>query len=1082
MLPLSDHPIEESLKKRRDELSMQWNDDQIFDCAPKTAQLVLLYVDLENRLQNKVPSPGRSFFFRDQSDSDLLNLYIVDDQGLVKHTIKITSEGTLSYFDTIFNTPEDLLRAITLKRFVVHYRVIIPANSPLASVLRAQFDPNCVLYCPPEYPPLLVHIALANNDLATAAAIIEHPFIHASDNKSPGNSRLRHLLGTALSNAVTEDRNIFLKYLIQKYDLTNCEEYLFKPAIAQAIECKNQAALEYLFEKTNSKDLEKAFEAAFRAVVNAGEKAQFSWLLENIPPGITVKEFSKASFLKALLVRLGPDCFKMFVDKVAVDVPKEDLLNELLLVPIDPMNYLPCYEALFAGPQTDPTHNLTGASAPESLEAFPLEVKAKLLLQFINYGEGSDILWKDFLTQFFPMTEQTAILSSALLSGLKDPRNAARLIDAGAIPTAEHFDKLLRAYSSGSQRLEMFTLFLDAVPDLLQGKNSLASAAAFGQEAVKRVFDRFPELATQPDFMLALTAGIWKGAEAATDQVLYEVMSMQSKKDVSPDPEFPLNQESAHFALDESLLAIPLAHEISLNYLLDVLLRRKQVDKIALALKQRPECIFGFWHGCIFSGFEFFENPDWENLADETLSLVDEETIYTLIEQAIYYSHLQLAEVWLKLYLAKQFNQKAAFKWFEAALKVSNIEAVPLFVKYRLHLQLNDRNESFLELAVSYNAISFVSALLEHDPNRVAQSRDLSLSYAHAVQNQYLTICRLLEGAGCFEEIAKEYMALSVEEVEERLYKAVLNSSCKDVKLLCSRLLTVAKSDSRAEQISSLCKKIEEFIQNCGPLIVRFPSPQAQKEMHICYGRAYASYSLQQRTWGEVCGKYYDGLVEEYQQSAHSLFELLLKFTKLQAGLKAYNFWRMGSIHSLMTYFQGRYFSFWRITQKMFKRLVQNPAKYAGELCLTPDGYQVLYQLDETKNIPLSSLHICSPFAQGIFKGWMGHSEPAVTKELLPHLEVLFNEIQNYSIPSDEKGFPKELKRKIALLFWLGCHLVFTARGSSQYMLLLHRLLFDLHGFQTPSWDLNYVQPDCVAIMLPFSIFYEEYYDELFDV
>lgn len=1071
MLPLADHPIEESIKKRREKLAAQWDDDQVFDCTPKTAQLVLLYVDLENRLQEKVPAAGRSFFFWDPLDAALLHLYIVDDEGLAKHAIEITHDGTLRFFDTTFNAPQDLLKAITLKRYVVHYRVIIPANSPLASVLCCRFDSNCELYCPPEYPPLLVHIAIANNDLATAAAIFDHPFIHASDRKSPEDSRLHHLLKTTLSNAVTEDKKSFLEYLIQKYDLMDCKEYLFKPAIAQAVECKNQEALEYLFEKTAFKNLSMAFEAAFSAVVKVGEKSQFFWLLDKTLPEAPVKEFSKASFLKTLLIRLGPDCFKLFVSKVAVDVPKQDLVDEFIFLPMDPMSYLPCYMALPAFSENE-----------DALEVLPLEMKAKMLLQFINYREGSEISWNDFLGLFFPKSEQTSILSSALLLGLKDEKNAAILIDAGVIPTAEHFDQLLRAYGPGSQRLEIFKLFLDSVPDFTHGKKSLTIAAAFGQEAVKMVFDRFPELATQMDFILALTTGVWKGAEVATDQVLFEVMSMQGKKEDTQDPN-SLVKESVNFSLDENLLALPLAHGISLNYLLDILLPRKQVDKIALALKQKPECCYGFWHGCIFSGFEFFENPDWEKLAAESLCFLEEPAFQTLIEQAFYYSHLQLAEVWLKVYLSMQFNRTAAFKWFEAALNVSNAEAVPLFVKYDLHLLLDEKNETFLYMAVANNAISFVSVLLKLDPNVSATPQISALSYAHAVQNQYLTICRLLRGDACFEEIAQEYTALPADEIEERLYQAVLNSSCKDVERLCTHLLALPAGDSsKTEQLSVICKKIEQFIQNCGSLIVRFPSPQAQNEMHICYGRAYARYSLQQRTWGEECGKYYEQLVYEYQHTAHTLFELLMKFTKLQASLKAYNFWRMGSNHSLMTYFHGRYFSFWRIAQKMFKRLLKDPLKYTSELCCTLEGYQVLYQLDGSTQILLSNLHIRSPFVQGAFKGWMGHSEPGVTKSLLPHLEKLFNEIQNFSIPPDEKGFPEELKRKIALLFWLGCHLVFTTRGSSQYMLLLHRLLFDLHGFQTPPWDLNFVQPDCVAIMLPFSVFYEEYYDALFDV
>ncbi len=182
-----------------------------------------------------------------------------------------------------------------------------------------------------------------------------------------------------------------------------------------------------------------------------------------------------------------------------------------------------------------------------------------------------------------------------------------------------------------------------------------------------------------------------------------------------------------------------------------------------------------------------------------------------------------------------------------------------------------------------------------------------------------------------------------------------------------------------------------------------------------------------------------------------------------------------------MTYFHGRYFSFWHLSQKMYKALIKDPSKYLDELKCIEEGYQVLYRLDTSTVVPLSALHIRKPFIRKKFKAQMSHTDAKEVKLLLPHLDLLFREIQNFALPLDAKTPPQELKHKIALLFWLGCHLVFTSRGSSQYMLMLHRLLYDLHGFQAPPWGLKFSQPDCVAIMLPFSVFYDEYYDALFD-
>lgn len=1087
MLSLSDHQVEDSLRRRREGLAALWNDDQIYDCAPKAAQLVLLYAGLENRLFNRIEPAGKSFFFWDRLDSALLHLYVLEDTKLIKHHIEIASDGTLKFSDHIYKTPQDLLRSLTLKTNVVHHRIVIPLSAPIATVLQCRFDLHCSLYCPPEYPPLLVHIAIANSDLLTAAAIFEHPFINDPAVKPVDNYRLNHLLKTAMSNSIMENQLQFLEFLIQKYSIADSKEYLLKPAIEQAIGSKSLYALELLFANTASHALQIAFETAFFAVVKTGEKPQFLWLLDKMTPEISLSEFSTPSFLKALLTGLGSDCFQLFVKKLSIEIPWELLLIELVNTPINPTSYLPFYASRNRREQ-NPTEALacTERQCIESnfpLEALPLGAKGKMLLQFINYGKDSEMSWNEFLNEFFPKAEQAEILSSALLEDMNDEMNAAILLDAGALPSYEHFVKLLRVYNSGNRRLEHFKLFLEAVPDLQHAKKCLSIASAFGEQAVKMVFERFPELKTQMDFILALATDVWKGAQAATDQVLFDMMGMRGVKEETLMDSSTLIREAANFTLDENFLVLPLSQELSVDLLVEVLLPRKQVDKIASALKQKPECTYEFWQGCIFSGYLFFESPQWENLIAETFLSLDEIKLQDLIGQAFYYSHNQLASLWVKQYLSMQLDQSAVFKWLEAALQAGNLEALTIFVEYNLHLLLNEQRETFLQIAVSHNAIEWVSALLENDSMADQSTQDTLSPYALAVQNQFLTICRLLKGDTCFAEIAAELIFQPYEEIEDWLFKAFLNSSKKDVEHLLDQLLMLAAAQNppRSEELSSLSKNLEQFIQNCGPLIVRFPSPQAQKEMYLCYGQAYPSYALQQHIWGDECGKYYEQLIDEYEHSDHSLLELLLKFSKLLARSKEYNFWRMGSQHSLMTYFHGRYFSFWHLAQKIFKELMKNPSKYADELICINEGYQVIYRLDAETTVHLSGLYVRNPIVRGVFKARMEHSATDVVQLMLPHLEQLFNEIQNYSFPA-EGAFPEELKRKIALLFWLGCHLVFTTRGCSQYMLMLHRLLFDLHGFQTPPWSLKYPQPDCVAIVLPFSIFYEEYYDALFDV
>jgi hypothetical protein len=208
-----------------------------------------------------------------------------------------------------------------------------------------------------------------------------------------------------------------------------------------------------------------------------------------------------------------------------------------------------------------------------------------------------------------------------------------------------------------------------------------------------------------------------------------------------------------------------------------------------------------------------------------------------------------------------------------------------------------------------------------------------------------------------------------------------------------------------------------------------------------------------------------------------------MKFAKELPKRKDYDSWRMGAEEaSLVTYLCGRYFFFWQFTQKIYKNLLKHSHDWENELKLTEEGYQILYALEDGTKVPLSHLQIRRPFEQNQFSARMIHTDPKEVKLLIPHLDHLLSQIKNYAFHGEKPiSPPLELKKMIAKLFWLGCHLAFTARGSSQYMLMLHRLLYHIHGYEASPWSLRYIQPDCIAIVFPFSIFFEEYYDHLFD-
>ena len=121
----------------------------------------------------------------------------------------------LLYEGETFQTPDDFVFNLTLTSQIVHQRIGINPDSPLGNILNQAFDNKYSLYCPPEYPPLLVHIAIANQDYVVAAKTFEHP-IFIGDSSKP-NLALTHVLHETVGNAILDDHLEFLWFLFEEY-------------------------------------------------------------------------------------------------------------------------------------------------------------------------------------------------------------------------------------------------------------------------------------------------------------------------------------------------------------------------------------------------------------------------------------------------------------------------------------------------------------------------------------------------------------------------------------------------------------------------------------------------------------------------------------------------------------------------------------------------------------------------------------------------------------------------------------------------------------------------------------------------
>ncbi len=1065
LCPLSNHQTDFSLQKRREELMKLWEDEKIVDCTHKSAILILIYSTLGKRYKKEAIGSGRCLFYWDQKDAKLLHMKRFEGGKTIDHLFEITLEGLLLMNDVSYRTPQELLEVLTLKTQIVHYRVDIEKDSPLDLVLKKTFDATCRLYYPPEYPPLLVHIAMNNHDYTTAAAILKHPFVDHPSIPRKQNFRLAHLLEHTMTYAIPEGHLSFTAYLLEEYAILASQTYPLKMAII----AEKQNVADYILKRFPEEMLPKAFTEAFLACAEIGNVKLLAWLMSAVPKEISsLPGLSSPQFLAALYEKFGVETFDACVKRLQINISWDSLLLELIKTNCDPRSYLPFY--LYEG---------------HTFDEISIDVKATIVLQVLakmeavngesrNHIESPNV--QQFLVEFVPSSEHLQILTMALLKVFPDSKKVRLLLDLGAVPSKEHFEALLKVYDGGVEAKQNFTMLLNAISDLSQAQKSLVFASAFGEDAVGAVFEKFPALRQDNEFITLFMSEMWKGQISGTNRLLSEIIS--TSKTTQEVPEL-----SQKVVLNPMVPA--LNSDISTDVMVEIFLPCNQINEIIETLSKKPEYTYEFWWKSIFSGYSAFEGPQWEQIVEKTFSpqFINQNDREKLIGQGIFYSHLQLVALWLNH--VDIVSPSVVMEWFEEALKSGNAEIVPIFAKHQFLEHRNAEGESLLDRAVKVNAINCIAELLKYGVNPNQKNSTGLTPFDMAYSQNFLTLCRLLRGEEGLYKIVDNLLAMSTQDLDHWLFKAYLNSECRDVDELMCLLESNLSNDSTIDQdkrkaMSDICGRLRSFMQTSGTFIVRFGNPNYQNEVHGGYGKGYASYEEQQRSWGQECERHYQKFLETYRTQDHVILKVLMKLAEVQSKISAET-WRMGLESGLITYFHGRYFLFWQYAQKMYKEFLRFPDRYQNELCRVKEGYQVLYKLDEFTILPLSTLVVRKPFKQGVFSARMNHTDSKQIEILLPHLDVLFDEIRNYPMPPVRPLMPPlELKKMIAKLFWLGCHLVITARGSSQFMLMLHRLLYDIHGYSAKSWGLRYVQPDCIAILLPFDLFFNEYYDDLF--
>lgn len=382
-----------------------------------------------------------------------------------------------------------------------------------------------------------------------------------------------------------------------------------------------------------------------------------------------------------------------------------------------------------------------------------------------------------------------------------------------------------------------------------------------------------------------------------------------------------------------------------------------------------------------------------------------------------------------------------------------------------------------------------------------------------ALQKQFLSSGRALN-PNFLQHSANYLISLDdPEKMKQQLLLGFLNSKGIDVLELIGILLKNEKVKSTSQ------KQLEEvinFIHNEGSLIARFPEQQNQRSMVAGYSQGSQSidsnektisrYLFQQINYSKSRKLLYTQVLEAVKSQNLGFKEAYIRLMKtppeIAAELRHEN---TTKLDIYPTTIQGRYKDFMNIARVAYNTESENLVKSTTKVPvkafnsdtetqqalakngLNADLYSILHTLKDGNKINLTSIYILKNllFFSGMkqIEGLWVHTAPENLKELENELQELFQNIIQNSKKIKETGLPlsSDLKKEIALFYYLGIQAMLAYRGNSQIMLEMHKMLYEIHGFQTGPLSQKFVLPDCVALCLPFDVFYRDYYDKLWE-
>lgn len=362
-----------------------------------------------------------------------------------------------------------------------------------------------------------------------------------------------------------------------------------------------------------------------------------------------------------------------------------------------------------------------------------------------------------------------------------------------------------------------------------------------------------------------------------------------------------------------------------------------------------------------------------------------------------------------------------------------------------------------------------------------------------ALQGGNLAILKILSAVNPEKSLIDRLINLdTLDELQIQHY--FLNSDLKDVKELIAAIREkVGHSPQKQKQLEML-DRVEKGFYDWGSLICRLPDPAHLGEMTRSYNAANkAPFTNSQIEFGNFFHHLITETLALPESRTMPLEEILHGWAKKRAEFARnrgaangddYETFRKSKQNFYTPSTNIGFYHFplrYGLAMPIINDLMQTCAvsKDLGFTINTKDSYWANYKLAYPQGNNLVDLtHVSVSWGVESKKDtkfeWE-HTDNSNIPKLLPELESLHKRIMAFPLDKNNPEKMKEFHELAAEGFWLGCNLMMTVRGNSQYFLMWLNFIRRHHDLKPLIPKLETPLIDCIAISQPLNIFKERF-------